>query len=246
MNARRAIDPARAYWLAMLAASTFGANMGDFWVDGLALDRMTSFGLLAAICIAAIVVDRIVASRTEAAYWTAIVALRAAATNLGDVLTHDLHLGYVLSTVVLGALAVAAASVTRASGDGRGTPAIDLRFWVAMMVAGVFGTVGGDLVSHSVGLYASSSLLCAVLAVFIAVRSTFGASLVAFYWITVLAERCAGTALGDTLASERALGLGLPIALACTGGTLVVALALRTCLGALQPHRPEPDTASPL
>ena len=115
-----------------------------------------------------------------------------------------------------------------------------------MMIAGVFGTVGGDLVSHTVGLYASSSLLGAVLAIAIAVRSTYGASLVAFYWITVLAERCAGTALGDTLASERALGLGLPISLTLTGGALIVALMVQTWLGTLQERNSIPAPAPQL
>ncbi|MEA2792054.1 MAG: hypothetical protein QOG73_4460, partial [Acetobacteraceae bacterium] len=38
----------------------------------------------------------------------------------------------------------------------------------------------------------------------------------ASHWAIVMAERCAGTAVGDALASRRAVALGLPIATVCT------------------------------
>ena len=47
------------------------------------------------------------------------------------------------------------------------------------------------------------------------------------YWIVVLIERTAGTPEGDLFAEERGLGYGLPVAMAITGGVLVLALILR-------------------
>jgi uncharacterized membrane-anchored protein len=231
MTRLRSVDSGRGYWVVMLAASTFGANLGDYWVDELALGRPASFGLLAAICVVAVLVDRHVAAWTEASYWTAIVALRAAATNLGDLMTHELGIGYGRSTIILGVLAVTAASFTRPAPGRASAPSLDLSYWLAMLAAGLFGTVGGDLVSHSVGLYASSALLCGALVLALAVRGIFAAAGMLTYWLAVFAERFAGTALGDTIASERALGLGLPTSLALTGCVLLLAIAVREWLG---------------
>ena len=77
----------------MFAASAFGTNLGDFWADGLALGQLGSFASLASVCAVAVWGDSRAGGRTEVFYWIAIMALRAAATNLADFLTHDLAVG---------------------------------------------------------------------------------------------------------------------------------------------------------
>lgn len=221
---RQGLAAGPAYWFSMFAASAFGTNLGDYWVDGLALGRAASFASLAILAGLAILSDRKSRERGGAAYWLAIVVLRAAATNIGDFITHDLALGYLPTTVALAAITLAAGSLTRAGSARGGTPGIDGRYWMAMLVAGVFGTVGGDMASHSIGLYAAAALLCLSTVIVIAMRDVSASTSVIGYWCIVLAERCAGTPVGDMLASHRALGLGLPVAMACTGGLLLVAL----------------------
>ena len=221
---RQGLAAGPAYWFSMFAASAFGTNLGDFWVDGLALSRAASFASLAVIAGLAILGDRKSREAGRAAYWLAIVVLRAAATNIGDFLTQDLALGYLPVTVALGLITLAAGGLTRGSTARSGTPAIDGRYWMTMLVAGVFGTVGGDMASHSIGLYAAAALLCLSTVIVIAIRDASASTSVVAYWCVVLAERCAGTPVGDMLASHRALGLGLPLAMACTGGLLLVAL----------------------
>lgn len=93
--AMRAFNASPPYWFAMFAASALGTNLGDFWVDWLYHDRPTSFASLAVICVVSIWADRRYAARSDVAYWVAIVALRAAATNVADYMTHDLALCYV-------------------------------------------------------------------------------------------------------------------------------------------------------
>jgi uncharacterized membrane-anchored protein len=53
----------------------------------------------------------------------------------------------------------------------------------------------------------------------------FLASLV-FYWPVVVMVRAAGTAVGDFFASQRGLGLGLPVSTALTGLVFVTALLI--------------------
>jgi uncharacterized membrane-anchored protein len=223
----RGLDATPAFWLAMFAASAFGTNLGDFCVDWLSLGRLASFASLAAISVLAIRSDRRTARRTEAGYWIAIVALRAAATNVGDLLTHDLGLGYAAVSVALALATLAAGWFTLAGAGLRGTPAVDGRYWIAMLIAGVFGTVAGDLASHTLGLYAAAALLGILLAAAVSLRNRFAPASVMAYWAVILAERCAGTPAGDALASGRGAGLGLPLATLCTGGLVLAALAVR-------------------
>jgi uncharacterized membrane-anchored protein len=204
----------------MFAASALGTNLGDFWVDDLSLDRLTSFTSLAVISGLAIWSDTRIRRRTETGYWLAIVALRAAATNVADFLT----LNYGAISLLLAAATLLAGYFTRPDIAKHGTPRVDARYWIAMLIAGVFGTVSGDLASHTVGIYAAAALLCGLLVTLLIVRGNLAPTSVIAYWVVVLGERCAGTPFGDGLASHRAIGFGLPLAILCTGGLLLAAL----------------------
>lgn len=222
--ARSALDATPAYWFAMFAASALGTNLGDFCADDLSVGRGVSFAALALLSGLAIWADGKFRMRTEAGYWTAIVALRAASTNVADYLTHDLAYSFVALSVVLALAALIAGYFTRRGVQGVGMPRIDGRYWTAMAIAGVFGTVAGDFASHMVGLYAAAAVLCTLLVAVIAGRNSLASQSLLAYWAVVLIERCAGTPFGDMLASHRAIGFGLPLAMACTGGLLLSAL----------------------
>jgi uncharacterized membrane-anchored protein len=224
----RAMKVTNAYWFAMLAASALGTNIGDLWAEILFPGRFSSLASLLAVCVVSVWYDRRAAARTEAGYWVAIVAMRAAATNLADILTHDLALGYVLVSGLLWLLTLAVARFTVPDFGRAGSPRVDGAYWTAMFIAGLFGTVAGDLIHHTIGLYTASAILCLVLAGLITVRDIRAPTSVLLYWSIIMAERCAGTAVGDALASRRAVALGVPLATLCTGVLLAVSLWLRS------------------
>ncbi len=226
----RAMLVTRPYWFAMLAASALGTNVGDLWAQILLPGRMTSLASLLAICALAVLYDRRAAPVTEAGYWVAIVAMRSAATNLADIFTHDLVLGYVLISVLLAILTLIAACFTDPDPSRGGSPRVNGAYWAAMFVAGLFGTVAGDLIHHNIGLYAASAALCLALAAQVLIREASVPGSMLLYWSIVMAERLAGTAVGDALASQRALALGIPVATACTSIAMVVSLWLRARL----------------
>jgi uncharacterized membrane-anchored protein len=226
----RALDITYAYWFAMLAASALGTNVGDLWAEILFPGRLTSLAALLVLCAAAVSYDRIAGARSEAGYWIAIVGMRAAATNLADIMTHDLALGYVTVSVFLAALTLVVARFTQPDIARGGSPRVDGVYWVAMFIAGLFGTVAGDLIHHAIGLYIASVALCAVLAGLILTRDAFAPLSVLLYWAIIMAERCAGTAVGDMLASRRAIALGLPAASICTVALILVSLWVRARL----------------
>jgi uncharacterized membrane-anchored protein len=232
--APQAMDVTRTYWFAMLAASALGTNVGDLWAQILFPGRLTSLASLLAICAASVWYHRRAAARTEAGYWVAIVAMRAAATNLADIITHDLALGYVAASVVLAVLTLIAACFTDPDLSRSGSPRVDGAYWTAMFIAGVFGTVAGDLIHHNIGLYNASAILCFALAGLILIRETSAPVSMLLFWSIVMAERCAGTAVGDALASRRAAGLGVLVATVCTG--ILTLKQIRSCKQMTQVH----------
>jgi uncharacterized membrane-anchored protein len=223
----RAMDVTYGYWFAMLAASALGTNLGDLWAEKLFRGRLDSLAFLLSACAVAIWYDRRTAARSEVGYWVAIVAMRAAATNLADLITHDLAMNYVVASALLAAMTLIAARLTRPDPIRGGSPIVDGTYWIAMFIAGLFGTVAGDFIHHSIGLYAASGVLCLVLAALIGARDVTASSSMVLYWAIVMAERCAGTAVGDALASRRAVGFGVVVASCCTAVVTFAALWLR-------------------
>jgi uncharacterized membrane-anchored protein len=141
-------------------------------------------------------------------------------------LTHDLSLSYPLVALALGALTLLAARFTQVRA-GSDSPLVDGWYWVAMLLAGVFGTVGGDLAAHTIGIYGALALLAVALLSILVARRRYFPTAVLGYWCVVLAERCAATPAGDALASRHAAALGLPLAVASTASLFGAALLWR-------------------
>jgi uncharacterized membrane-anchored protein len=181
------------------------------------------------IFLAIIWAERRSKAATEAYYWLAIIVLRTGATNLADLGTHDLKLGYFLCMGLLVALMVAILLIDQWRGiepigvkgpDGgwRSLPATDTSYWITILAAGTLGTAAGDWVAEEtpLGLRNGSIVLVAILLVVWFVSDRYGRMTKPWYWLTIVAARTAGTTLGDYLASRRGLGLGLVVSTICT------------------------------
>ncbi|AXC11600.1 INTEGRAL MEMBRANE PROTEIN (Rhomboid family) [Acidisarcina polymorpha] len=100
------------YWLSLLTAGTLGTAIGDWVADELHLSTGYGTLLLTAIFGLVLALGRRDGWTTKAAYWTAVIALRAAGTTAGDWLAfredpglhNGLNLGLPLSTAVSGAM----------------------------------------------------------------------------------------------------------------------------------------------
>src|SRR6202043_3986894 len=166
------------YWVAILAASMCGANTGDFASRILGLGHTRGLLPLAVIFLAVLWAERRSRVATEAYYWLAIIVLRTGATNLADLGTHDLKLGYLLCMAALAAFMVLMLLIDRVRGvaptgvvgpDGRwhSLPATDASYWITMLAAGTLGTAAGDWVAEATGLglaYGSLVLVAVLLA----------------------------------------------------------------------------------
>jgi uncharacterized membrane-anchored protein len=216
-----------AYWLALSAASIFGTNTGDFVAGFLHLGHLAGLPWLLAAFLVILGLERLSPVKTPLWFWAAIITMRTAATNMGDAF-HDFGIDLTVSVPLT--LLVYAACVyfyarragTRQPGDD--TVRVNPAYWVAMMVAGVLGTVGGDLAAFRTGLTAPGATvvffaLAAIFMRIVGVRALVVSAVA--YWTAVGLLRTGGTAGGDSLAHA----IGLPWSTLATG-IVFVALAL--------------------
>ncbi len=224
-----AID--RRYWFGIAFASIFGTNLGDFYAHESGLGLGVGLLVLVLLFAATYGVEARDPTTHEAYYWLAIIIVRTGATNIADYLAFRVRVpALLLVSGLAAAIAVlawrSAARRAQASPDPA-SPALartNLAYWAAMLAAGVFGTVVGDICSHRFGQGPASIALILMLAVLLAVAGSRVATGVAAYWCAVALARTAGTCIGDWLAENRILHLGLPFSTLLTGTAFVAIL----------------------
>jgi uncharacterized membrane-anchored protein len=221
----------------------FGTNLGDFYAheSGLGI----GFGLLVLVALATSVfaVEHLDRRCNELYYWLVIIIIRTGATNIADYLAYRVHIPSVPLCAgllfILAALAWQAKRKDQARSSevsaGR-LPDTGLAYWSAMLTAGVLGTVFGDVCSHLVGQGLASIGLGLVLLLVLLAGWRRTAGTIGLYWSTVAVARTAGTAMGDWLAENKAIHLGLPLSTLITGCMFAAVLVVwrsRRTLGAL-------------
>lgn len=212
------------YWLGILLASVFGTNLGDFYAHEAGLGIGLGLLVLAAIAGGVFAAERFDRRGAEFYYWLVIIIIRTGATNIADYLAYRVHIpALLLSAGLLAILAALAWQATRVGpaqvGAMRGgrMPDTGAAYWLAMLTAGVFGTVFGDVCSHLAGQGPASLALGLVLVLILVAGWKRAAGAIAFYWGTLAVARTAGTAMGDWLAENKALHIGLPLSTLITG-----------------------------
>lgn len=222
------------YWTAITLASVFGTNLGDLYAHTSHLGIVSGLVLLCAIAAATFVAERADRAAHEIYYWLVIIIIRTGATNIADYLAFKARIPIVALLCGLAALLCALAWRSRTSGESRypapnGLPATDATYWFAMLVAGVLGTALGDACSHVLGQgVASLGLGLALVLVLLWRRSRRAKPGIALYWLVVATARTAGTAIGDWLAENPSVDLGLPFSTLLTGCAFVAIVVLRT------------------
>jgi uncharacterized membrane-anchored protein len=217
------------YWIAITLASVFGTNMGDFYAHSTRLGIVNGLAVLAALAAAVFVMERLDDRPHPVYYWLVIVLIRTGATNIADFLAYrvrvpslTLSLGLIALLCLFGTLT---ARSSRAAVRRPGLPDTGAAYWAAMLTAGVFGTVFGDIAEHAIGETPAMLALTAVLVVVLLVVRSSAARMIAVYWATIAVARTAGTAIGDWLADTKALHVGLSLSTLVTGLIFVAVLS---------------------
>jgi len=235
------------YWLSITLASVFGTNLGDFYAHESGLGIWAGLLVLAVLAGATFLAERRDRSAHEVYYWLVIIIIRTGATNIADYLAFELNIPGIPLSVALGlviavlAWRMAVAETSAGIAANRGLPHTDGRYWTAMLSAGVFGTVLGDVCSHHFGEGYASMGLGLLLAAVLLGRWRGLVAAIAGYWITVAVARTAGTAMGDWLAENKILDIGLSRSTMITGALFLVILLVWRGKGVI-PAAPTLDT----
>ena len=234
------------YWAAITLASIFGTNLGDFYAHESGLGLIGGLPILVILFAGAYLAERTDNLSHDAYYWLCIIIMRTGATNIADYLAgrRGLSIDRLSLSIGLGlALAVLAwwsARAERGLNDRpirKSLPETDVRYWVAMLTAGVFGTVLGDFFEKLIGQgMAAVILTIALTAALLIYRSAILKTAYA-YWLAIAVARTTGTAIGDWFAENKMLNVGLSLSTLLTGFAFVAVLVLWR-------NRPQADAAT--
>lgn len=220
------------YWASITMASIFGTNLGDFYAHESGLGIVAGVGILAILAGLVFLAERRDTRINELYYWLVIIIIRTGATNIADYLAFRVHIPAIPLSIALGAAIAGFAAwmaMTESKADiqtNRGLPDTDGKYWMAMLFAGVFGTVLGDVASHYYTQANASLGLGLLLAIILLGRWQGIVAAIPGYWLTVSVARTAGTAMGDWLAENKIFDIGLSVSTLITGCVFVGILVL--------------------
>ncbi|MDY0947140.1 hypothetical protein SOM11_14180 [Frigoribacterium sp. CFBP9039] len=167
------------------------------------------------------------------AFWVIKVLCTTVGETFADFLADGLGLGLTVTSVVMAALLVVALVV-----QFRTRVYVPVVYWLAVVLISVVGTLLTDTLTDSLGvsLWVSTAVFAVALVIVFVVWHRIEGTLSihevttprreSFYWAAVLMTFALGTAVGDLLGEQLALGY-LPSALLFAAAIAVVALAHR-------------------
>ena len=229
------------YWVLISLASIFGTNTGDLAVrlcklsgifppEGLmGLKHAGPLPILILLFGLLWLLEKKDDDKTELFFWSAILIIRTAATNIADMIAGDLHLDPLMCSLVLAlglsGLALWWQSIRPQPLDPLFVPQTHLLYWSMMMTAGVLGTILGDYVADEYGLAYTAGCLSLAMAILVVLGFKNFLVMTPLYWLGVALARVAGTDVGDWLAKSAekgGSGLDLPTATVISGFAFTV------------------------
>ncbi len=182
------------YWLCLCAASIFGTNTGDFLGDELHLGHLSGLPWLAGLFALILLFDRIIRTPTPLWFWLAIITVRTAAINIGDMF-HEWHIDFPASIPLVLVLFVGAVWIYR---QLHNTIRVTPSYWVCMILAGVLGTIAGDFAAFRLHLTPTGTAVVVGIFVSMMLRIVLKRKTITpvLYWTTVALIRTVGTGAG--------------------------------------------------
>lgn len=199
------------YWIGISMASVLGADVGDFISRNLHMGHWRGVLPLALLFWAVLHARRRRWIGYELGYWVGVIIVRAGATNLADLVDHELDWNIYVLVVALFAGCVISARLRNKGANEEssisGLPDTTGTYWLTLFLAGAFGTVAGDEMSDRLGLLGATLSLSCIFVGLLLLRKTRPMRGKNGYWSMILAARTAGTSAGDFIADKTFLGL---------------------------------------
>jgi uncharacterized membrane-anchored protein len=210
-----------AFWVIKVLATTVGETAADFLNLQLGLGLQLTSIVMAALLIAALIVQFALRRYIPGVYWLAVVLISVVGTLLTDNLTDGLGVPLWLSTtvfaIVLGIVFALWYRTERTlSIHSIVTRRREAFYWLAVLFTFALGTAAGDLLAESLALGYLLSLVVFVVAIAVVgllYRFAHLHAILAF-WIAYILTRPLGASTGDLLSqpvADGGLGLGTTV-----------------------------------
>jgi uncharacterized membrane-anchored protein len=222
------------FWIVKVMSTTVGETGADYLAVHVGLGPLVTGAVMAALLIAAIILQLRADRYVPWIYWLAVVLVSVVGTQITDALTDGLGVSLYLSTLVfaagLAAIFIAWYSQERTlSIRTIFTRRRELYYWAAILCTFALGTAAGDLATEALGLgFQLGVVIFGALIACIAAAYYLGAGAVLAFWLAYIFTRPLGASLGDLLSQARIYG-GLGFGTAMTSAiflTVIVGLVV--------------------
>jgi uncharacterized membrane-anchored protein len=201
-----------AFWIIKIMSTTVGETGADFLAVNAGWGQGTTRAVMAALLVAALVVQMRTRRYTPWAYWLTVVLVSVVGTQITDLLTDGLGVSLYISTaaftLTLAAIFAIWYRVERTlSVHDIVTLRRELFYWAAILCTFALGTAAGDLATEALGLgfvWGAVAFGALIAAAYAAWR--FGGNAVLTFWLAYILTRPFGASLGDLLTQARTYG----------------------------------------
>jgi uncharacterized membrane-anchored protein len=211
--ARKVAEITLGFWLAKVVATTLGEVAGDAIAQTLNLGYVAGLAITLAL-LAAFLVAQVRADRYHPfLFWATIVGTTTAGTEIADLSTHTLNLGYnATSAILFGGMLLTLGIWYFRRGTCDVSAVVDreneLFFWGAVLFSNSLGTAFGDGLVYVFGLtYTTGSLVCmAMIGVVLLLHYVARVNAAFIFWAAFVFTRPFGADFGNLLTKEAVKG----------------------------------------
>jgi uncharacterized membrane-anchored protein len=204
------------FWVIKIMATTVGETGADFLATRAGLGKSVTGAIMAALLIAALVVQLRSRRYVPWIYWLTVVLVSVVGTQITDALTDGFGVSLYVSTADFAVLLAATFAAWYASERTLSIHTIvttrrELFYWATILFTFALGTAAGDLATEALSLgFTVGVWVFAGLIAVVAGAWYFGANAVLTFWLAYILTRPLGASLGDLLSQSQTYGgLGL-------------------------------------
>ncbi|MDO8535682.1 MAG: hypothetical protein Q7S30_01545 [Candidatus Omnitrophota bacterium] len=201
------------YWVIKIVSTTLGETGADMFSMTLNLGYWVTIAIFMSLFLILLVIKLSLKGYHPLVYWLTFTASAIAGTAISDFIDRTLGLGYAAGSVILIAilLMILAAWYKKEKTinvEYITTPAAEIFYWTAFLIANTLGTAAGDFFADNMGLgfMNSAILISAVLIVIVLLHFFTKISNILLFWAAFVLTRPFGATFGDFLTKPGAKG----------------------------------------
>ncbi len=222
------------YWVIKIASTTLGETGADMFSMTFNLGYGTTISIFMVIFLCFLVVKMWLKRYDPSIYWLTFTATAIVGTAISDYIDRTLGLGYTVGSLILILLLLVVllfwyAKEKSLSVENITTPAAEMFYWLAFLIANTLGTAAGDFVADelAIGFMYSAILISGLLIITALLHYYTRISGILLFWIAFVLTRPFGATFGDLLTKPtEAGGLGFGTIAASIFFLVILLLAL--------------------